>query len=145
MTLSGTSSRYAIWDEMAIEEKLSWVECAPGHPAATTIGMLRVAGWTIPPLPIMDQTGEIHDASLPVVASTALGPDEGRELVDRETFEAKLGEFQTSAAEQAAEANAVAEKANAAAVESIKAVTDPATKAELQAIYGADRGGKRER
>lgn len=144
MTLSGTSSRFAVWEDMAIEERLSWVECPSDHPSATTIGQLRIAGWPIPPLPIMDQTGEIHDAGLPVVASTALGPDEGRKLVDLETFDAKLDEFRKQAEAQAAEALEAAEKDREATSATIDAVADPATKTALQAIYGAPaENGKR--
>lgn len=145
MTLSGTSSRFAVWENMAIKEQLSWVECHAEHPLATTIGQLRIAGWSIPPLPVLDQTGEIHDAGLPVVASTALGPDEGRQLVDRETFDAKLAEFEkqrNAAVEKATEEAREARKAHEAAVAAVNAVGDPATKAVLQLVLGTNGNGR---
>lgn len=142
MTLSGTSSRFAVWDEMAIEERLSWVECDPKHPFATTIGKLRVAGWSIPPLPVVDQVGEIHDASVTVVASTALGPDEGREVVDRETFDAKLAEFEKQRNAAVKKATEEARKAHEAAVAAVNAVGDPATKAVLQLVLGTNGNGR---
>lgn len=140
MTLSGTSSRFALWEDMAIEERLAWVECDPAHPLATTIGTLRIDGWSIPPLPVVDQVGEIHDASVTVVASTAVGPDEGRELVDRETFDAKLAEFEKRRAEQVQQVVDAARKQDEATTAAINAVPDPATKAALQAIHGAPTG-----
>ena len=140
MTLSGTSKRYAVWVDMAIAERLSWVECDPAHPLATTIVILRIDGWAIPPLPVVDQVGEIHDASVTVVASTALGPDEGRELVDRETFDAKLAEFQKRRAGQVQQVVEAAQKQSEAATEAINSVKDAATKAALQAIYRASTG-----
>lgn len=162
MTLSGTSTRYAVWEDMAIAERLSWVECDADHPLVTTIGQLRIAGWSIPPLPVVDQVGEIHDASVTVVASTALGPDEGRQLVDRETFDAKLAEMRERAHRSmlsrgnrsnvsgrskqakalAAEAQAQAAKSHDATVVAIDAVDDPTTKAALESIYGAVRDEK---
>ena len=140
MTLSGTSSRYAIWDEMAIEERLSWVECDPKHPFATTIGKLRIAGWSIPPLPVVDQVGEIHDASVTVVASTALGPDEGRQLVDRETFDAKLAEFEDQRTKLLVQAAETARKQDEATAAAVNAVRDPDVKAALQAMLGNTNG-----
>lgn len=142
MTFRGSSSRFAVWENMAIKEQLSWVECHAEHPLATTIGRLRVDGWTIPPLPVLDQTGEIHDAGLPVVASTALGPDEGREVVDRETFDAKLAEFEKQRNAAVKKATEEARKAHEAAVAVVNAVGDPATKAVLQLVLGTNGNGR---
>lgn len=143
MTLSGTSTRYALWEDMAIAERLSWVECPVDHPLATTIGQLRIAGWSIPPLPIMDQTGEIHDASLPVVASTALGPDEGREVVDRETFDAKIAGFEEANRKALENAVKAADKASADLSDKLAAVTDPAFRAALEALAGRNTKGSK--
>ncbi len=142
MTLSGTSTRYALWEDMAIAERLSWVECDADHPLVTTIGQLRIAGWSIPPLPVVDQVGEIHDASVTVVASTALGPDEGRQLVDRETFDAKLAEFEKQRNAAVKKATEEARKAHEAAVAAVNAVGDPATKAVLQLVLGTNGNGR---
>jgi len=142
MTLSGTSTRYALWEDMAIAERLSWVECDADHPLVTTIGQLRIAGWSIPPLPVVDQVGEIHDASVTVVASTALGPDEGREVVDRETFDAKLAEFEKQRNAAVKKATEEARKAHEAAVAAVNAVGDPATKAVLQLVLGTNGNGR---
>lgn len=142
MTLSGTASRFAVWADMAIEERLSWVQCPPEHPSATTIGKLRADGWPIPELPILVDS-KVSDADLPVVASTALGPDEGREVVDRETFDAKLAEFEkqrNAAVEKATEEAREARKAHEAAVAAVNAVQDPNVKAALQAMLGNTNG-----
>jgi hypothetical protein len=95
MTFRGSSSRFAVWDDMAMVERLEWVECSKDHPLATTIGELREQGWDIPPLVVVDQTGQtLHDSDVTVVASTALGTPDGREIVDRETFNAKIEGFE---------------------------------------------------
>jgi hypothetical protein len=140
MTLSGTSHRYAVWDDMAIREQLSWVQCDPKHPLATTIGQLRIAGWSIPPLPVIDQVGEIHDASVTVVASTAVGPDDGRELVDRETFDAKLAEFEDQRTKLLVQATETARKQDEATAAAVNAVRNPDVKAALQAMLGNING-----
>ena len=57
MTFRGSSKRFAVWDDMAMVERLEWVECPKDHPQATTIGALRGQGWDIPPLVVVDQTG----------------------------------------------------------------------------------------
>lgn len=143
MTLSGTSSRFAVWDDMAMEERLSWVACDPAHPLATTIGSLRIEGWSIPPLPIPDRNGEIHDGGFPVVASTAVGADAGRVLVDRETFDAKLAEFDDARRKREEEAMSAAAEQNKQAAAAIASVDDENVRAALEAIYspsGSEKG-----
>jgi hypothetical protein len=146
MTFRGSSSRYAVWPDMAMVERLEWVECHRDHPQATTIGALREQGWDIPPLVAVDQSGQkLHDFDVTVAASTALGTPEGREIVDRETFNAKIAGFEESnrkALENAVKAAGVANKHTDAAINAVK---DPAIRAALQALIGRKpdpKGGK---
>jgi hypothetical protein len=146
MTFRGTSSRFAVWDDMAMVERLEWVECPKNHPQATTIGALREQGWDIPPLVVVDQTGQtLHDYDVTVVASTALGTPEGREIVDRETFNAKIAGFEESNRKALENAVKAADEANKHTDAAINAVKDPAIRAALQALIGRKpdpKGGK---
>jgi hypothetical protein len=138
---------------MAMVERLEWVECPKNHPQATTIGALREQGWDIPPLVVVDQTGQtLHDFDVTVAASTALGTPDGREIVDRETFNAKIEGFEEAnrkalenALRAADEANKATDEANKATDAAINAVKDPAIRAALQALIGRKpdpKGGK---
>ncbi len=146
MTFRGTSSRFAVWDDMAMVERLEWVECPKNHPQATTIGALREQGWDIPPLVVVDQTGQtLHDFDVTVVASTALGTPDGREIVDRETFNAKIAGFEEANRKALENALRAADEANKATDAAINAVKDPAIRAALQALIGRKpdpKGGK---
>ncbi len=146
MTFRGTSSRFAVWDDMAMVERLEWVECPKNHPQATTIGALREQGWDIPPLVVVDQTGQtLHDYDVTVAASTALGTPEGREIVDRETFNAKIAGFEEANRKALENAVKAADEANKATDAAISAVKDPAIRAALQALIGRKpdpKGGK---
>ena len=146
MTFRGSSKRFAVWPDMAMVERLEWVECPKGHPRATTIGELREQGWDIPPLVVVDQTGQtLHDFDVTVAASTALGTPEGREIVDRETFKEKIAGFEAAnkkALENALKAADEADKETDAAVNAVK---DPEIRAALQALIGRKpepKGGK---
>ena len=137
MTFRGTSSRFAVWDDMAMVERLEWVECPKNHPQATTIGALREQGWDIPPLVVVDQTGQtLHDFDVTVVASTALGTPEGREIVDRETFNAKIEGFEEANRKALENALKAADKASADLTDKLAAVKDPAIRAALEALIG---------
>jgi hypothetical protein len=143
MTFRGTSSRFAVWDDMAMVERLEWVECPKNHPQATTIGALREQGWDIPPLVVVDQTGQtLHDYDVTVVASTALGTPEGREIVDRDTFNAKIEGFEESNRKALENAVKAADEANKHTDAAINAVKDPAIRAALQALIGRKPGPK---
>jgi len=137
MTFRGSSSRFAVWDDMAMVERLEWVECSKDHPLATTIGELREQGWDIPPLAVVDQTGQtLHDFDVTVVASTALGTPEGREIVDRETFNAKIEGFEEANRKALENALKAADKASADLTDKLAAVKDPAIRAALEALIG---------
>lgn len=137
MTFKGSSSRCAVWDDMAMVERLEWVECAKDHPQAVTIGALRADGWDIPPLVVVDQTGQtLHDFDVTVAASTALGTPDGREIVDRETFNAKIEGFEEANRKALENAVKAAGEANKATDAAINAVTDPAIRAALEALIG---------
>jgi hypothetical protein len=146
MTFRGSSSRFAVWDDMAMVERLEWVECPKNHPRVTTIGELREQGWDIPPLVVVDQTGQtLHDFDVTVAASTALGTPDGREIVDRETFNAKIAGFEESNRKALENAVKAADEANKATDAAINAVKDPAIRAALQALIGRKpdpKGGK---
>lgn len=146
MTFRGSSSRYAVWDDMAMVERLEWVECSRDHPQATTIGALREQGWDIPPLVVVDQTGQtLHDSDVTVVASTALGAPDGREIVDRETFNAKIEGFEEANRKALENALKAADKASADLTDKLAAVKDPAIRAALEALIGRKpepKGGK---
>ena len=137
MTFRGTSSRFAVWDDMAMVERLEWVECSKDHPLATTIGELREQGWDIPPLVVVDQTGQtLHDYDVTVAASTALGTPDGREIVDRETFNAKIEGFEEANRKALENALKAADKASADLTDKLAAVKDPAIRAALEALIG---------
>ncbi len=137
MTFKGSSSRYAVWPDMAMVERLEWVECSKDHPQATTIGELREQGWDIPPLVIVDQTGQkLHDFDVTVAASTALGTPEGREIVDRDTFNAKIEGFEEANRKALENALKAADKASADLTDKLAAVKDPAIRAALEALIG---------
>lgn len=137
MTFKGSSSRCAVWDDMAMVERLEWVECAKDHPQATTIGALRDDGWDIPPLVVVDQTGQtLHDYDVTVAASTALGTPDGREIVDRETFNAKIEGFEEANRKALENALKAADKASADLTDKLAAVKDPAIRAALEALIG---------
>ena len=137
MTFKGSSSRCAVWDDMAMVERLEWVECAKDHPLATTIGELREQGWDIPPLVVVDQTGQtLHDYDVTVAASTALGTPDGREIVDRETFNAKIEGFEEANRKALENALKAADKASADLTDKLAAVKDPAIRAALEALIG---------
>ena len=146
MTFRGSSSRYAVWDDMAMVERLEWVECSKDHPLATTIGELREQGWDIPPLVVVDQTGQtLHDFDVTVAASTALGTSEGRKIVDRATFDAKIAGFDEANRKALENAMRAADEANKATDAAVNAVEDPAIRAALQALIGRKpdpKGGK---
>jgi len=146
MTFRGSSSRFAVWDDMAMVERLEWVECPKNHPQATTIGALREQGWDIPPLVVVDQTGQtLHDFDVTVAASTALGTAEGRKIVDRATFNAKIAGFEEANRKALENALRAADEANKATDAAINAVKDPAIRAALQALHGRKpdpKGGK---
>ena len=137
MTFRGTSSRFAVWDDMAMVERLEWVECPKNHPQATTIGALREQGWDIPPLVVVDQTGQtLHDYDVTVAASTALGTPDGREIVDRSAFNEKIRGFEE--ANRKALENAVRD-ADAASKDmdaTLAKVKDPDIRAALKALAG---------
>ncbi len=137
MTFKGSSSRCAVWDDMAMVERLEWVECSKDHPLATTIGELREQGWDIPPLVVVDQTGQtLHDYDVTVAASTALGTPDGREIVDRETFNAKIEGFEEANRKALENALKAADKASADLTDKLAAVKDPAIRAALEALIG---------
>ncbi len=137
MTFKGSSSRFAVWDDMAMVERLEWVECSKDHPLATTIGELREQGWDIPPLVVVDQTGQtLHDYDVTVAASTALGTPDGREIVDRETFNAKIEGFEEANRKALENALKAADKASADLTDKLAAVKDPAIRAALEALIG---------
>ena len=137
MTFKGSSSRFAVWDDMAMVERLEWVECAKDHPQATTIGALRGDGWDIPPLANVDQTDQVlRDDDVTVVASTAVGSAEGRKIVDRSAFNEKIRGFE--AANRKALENAVRD-ADAASKDmdaTLAKVKDPDIRAALKALAG---------
>ena len=137
MTFKGSSSRCAVWDDMAMVERLEWVECAKDHPQAVTIGALRGDGWDIPPLVVVDQTGQtLHDFDVTVAASTALGTSEGRKIVDRATFDAKIAGFDEANRKALENAMKAADKASADLSDKLAAVKDPAIRAALEALIG---------
>ena len=146
MTFKGSSSRCAVWDDMAMVERLEWVECPKNHPQATTIGELREQGWDIPPLANVDQTDQVlRDDDVTVAASTALGTPDGREIVDRETFNAKIEGFEEANRKALENALKAADDANRQTDAAISAVKDPAIRAALQALIGRKpdpKGGK---
>ena len=137
MTFKGSSSRCAVWDDMAMVERLEWVECAKDHPQAVTIGALRGEGWDIPPLANVDQTDQVlRDDDVTVVASTAVGSAEGRKIVDRSAFEDKIRGFEE--ANRKALENAVRD-ADAASKDmdaTLAKVKDPDIRAALKALAG---------
>ena len=137
MTFKGSSSRCAVWDDMAMVERLEWVECAKDHPQAVTIGALRGDGWDIPPLANVDQTDQVlRDDDVTVVASTAVGSAEGRKIVDRSAFEDKIRGFEE--ANRKALENAVRD-ADAASKDmdaTLAKVKDPDIRAALKALAG---------
>ena len=137
MTFKGSSSRCAVWDDMAMVERLEWVECAKDHPQATTIGALRDDGWDIPPLANVDQTDQVlRDDDVTVVASTAVGTPEGRTIVDRSAFNEKIRGFEE--ANRKALENAVRD-ADAASKDmdaTLAKVKDPDIRAALKALAG---------
>lgn len=144
MTFRGSSARCAVWDDMAMVERLEWVECPKDHPQATTIGELREQGWDIPPLATVDQTGQmLHDADVTVTASTALGTPDGRVIVDRATFEAKIAGFEEANRKALEDAMKAADKASADLSDKLAAVTDPATRAALEALAGRNTKGSK--
>jgi hypothetical protein len=146
MTFKGSSSRYAVWPDMAMVERLEWVECPKDHPQATTIGELREQGWDIPPLVAVDQTGQtLHDFDVTVAASTALGTPDGREIVDRETFAARIAGFEAANRKALENALKAADEANKQTDAAINAAKDPAIRAALEALIGRTvepKGGK---
>jgi len=122
---------------MAMVERLEWVECSKDHPLATTIGALREQGWDIPPLAFVDQTGQtLHDHDVTVAPSTALGTAEGRKIVDRETFNAKIEGFEEANRKALENALKAADKASADLTDKLAAVKDPAIRAALEALIG---------
>ena len=137
MTFKGSSSRCAVWDDMAMVERLEWVECAKDHPQATTIGALRDDGWDIPPLANVDQTDQVlRDDDVTVVASTAVGSAEGRKIVDRSAFNEKIRGFEE--ANRKALENAVRD-ADAASKDmdaTLAKVKDPDIRAALKDLAG---------
>ena len=137
MTFKGSSSRCAVWDDMAMVERLEWVECAKDHPQAVTIGALRDDGWDIPPLANVDQTDQVlRDDDVTVVASTAVGSAEGRKIVDRSAFNEKIRGFEE--ANRKALENAVRD-ADAASKDmdaTLAKVKDPDIRAALKALAG---------
>ncbi len=137
MTFRGSSKRFAVWPDMAMVERLEWVECPKDHPLATTIGELREQGWDIPPLFVVDQTGQtLHDFDVTVAASTALGTSEGRKIVDRATFDAKIAGFDEANRKALENAMKAADKASADLSDKLAAVKDPAIRAALEALIG---------
>lgn len=137
MTFKGSSSRFAVWDDMAMVERLEWVECSKDHPLATTIGELREQGWDIPPLVVVDQTGQtLHDYDVTVAASTALGTPDGREIVDRSAFNEKIRGFEEANRKALENALKAADKASADLTDKLAAVKDPAIRAALEALIG---------
>ena len=137
MTFRGSSKRFAVWPDMAMVERLEWVECAKDHPQATTIGALRGDGWDIPPLANVDQTDQVlRDDDVTVVASTAVGSAEGRKIVDRSAFNEKIRGFEE--ANRKALENAVRD-ADAASKDmdaTLAKVKDPDIRAALKALAG---------
>jgi hypothetical protein len=113
---------------------------------ATTIGALREQGWDIPPLVVVDQSGQkLHDFDVTVAASTALGTPDGREIVDRETFNAKIAGFEESNRKALENALKPLTRRTRHTDAAINAVKDPAIRAALQALIGRKpdpKGGK---
>lgn len=137
MTFKGSSSRFAVWDDMAMVERLEWVECAKDHPQATTIGALRDDGWDIPPLANVDQTDQVlRDDDVTVVASTAVGSAEGRKIVDRSAFNEKIRGFEAANRKALENALRVAEDARVEVSGKLAAVKDPDIRAALEALAG---------
>ena len=137
MTFKGSSSRCAVWDDMAMVERLEWVECAKDHPQAVTIGALRGEGWDIPPLANVDQTDQVlRDDDVTVVASTAVGSAEGRKIVDRSAFNEKIRGFEEANRKALENALKAADKASADLTDKLAAVKDPAIRAALEALIG---------
>ena len=137
MTFKGSSSRCAVWDDMAMVERLEWVECAKDHPQATTIGALRDDGWDIPPLANVDQTDQVlRDDDVTVVASTAVGSAEGRKIVDRSAFNEKIRGFEEANRKALENALRVAEDARVEVSGKVAAVEDPDIRAALKALAG---------
>ena len=137
MTFKGSSSRCAVWDDMAMVERLEWVECAKDHPQATTIGALRDDGWDIPPLANVDQTDQVlRDDDVTVVASTAVGSAEGRKIVDRSAFEEKILGFEDANRKALENAVKAADEAAKDLGDKLAAVKDPDIRAALKALAG---------
>lgn len=137
MTFKGSSSRCAVWDDMAMVERLEWVECAKDHPQAVTIGALRADGWDIPPLANVDQTDQVlRDDDVTVVASTAVGSAEGRKIVDRSAFEEKILGFEDANRKALENAVKAADEAGKDLGDKLAAVKDPDIRAALKALAG---------
>ena len=137
MTFKGSSSRCAVWDDMAMVERLEWVECAKDHPQAVTIGALRADGWDIPPLANVDQTDQVlRDDDVTVVASTAVGSAEGRKIVDRSAFEEKILGFEDANRKALENAVKAADEAAKDLGDKLAAVKDPDIRAALKALAG---------
>ena len=137
MTFKGSISRCAVWDDMAMVERLEWVECAKDHPQATTIGALRDDGWDIPPLANVDQTDQVlRDDDVSVVASTALGTPEGRTIVDRSAFNEKIRGFEESNRKALENAVRDADAASKDLDATLAKVKDPDIRAALKALAG---------
>ena len=137
MTFKGSSSRFAVWDDMAMVERLEWVECAKDHPQAVTIGALRGEGWDIPPLANVDQTDQVlRDDDVTVVASTAVGSAEGRKIVDRSAFNEKIRGFEEANREALENAVRDADAASKDMDATLAKVKDPDIRAALKALAG---------
>ena len=137
MTFKGSSSRCAVWDDMAMVERLEWVECAKDHPQAVTIGALRGDGWDIPPLANVDQTDQVlRDDDVTVVASTAVGSAEGRKIVDRSAFNEKIRGFEEANREALENAVRDADAASKDMDATLAKVKDPDIRAALEALAG---------
>jgi hypothetical protein len=63
MTLRGTSTRFAVWEDMAIEERLSWVRVPGASVRDNDREATRSRGGLSRRWPVVDQVGEMHDAT----------------------------------------------------------------------------------
>lgn len=141
MSFKGTVERFAVWDGMAVVERAVWVTVDPAHPQAVTLREVRADGWDVPPLASVG--GPADDSGVPVVVSSVQGPAEGRKIVDRATFDAKIAGFDEANRKALENAMKAADKASADLSDKLAAVTDPAIRAALEALAGRNTKGSK--
>jgi hypothetical protein len=96
-------------------------------------------------LSLTRQAKRCTTSTLPSLRLPRLGTPDGREIVDRETFNAKIAGFEESNKKALENAVKAADDANKATDAAINAVKDPAIRAALQALIGRKpdpKGGK---